>query len=173
MRTPRVTSYVDGPQVVGGPQPSIGIRLGHVGDSATPRPAQMPRPHHEARRVRQRHQQPQQAPLRHSTTSFRPTSGLRDVLTTAQRADQLAYRDSINPAQFIRDIPECQGQLHVLAKHTTEKLHLDSLPDELARRPPRPPSQRLLNHRRAGIPTRGTGHRHVPGLQMRQHASSK
>lgn len=53
------------------------------------------------------------------------------ILSPAQQAEQIAYRDSLNPAQLARDIAQCQGQLLVLAKEKTEQLYLATIPSEL------------------------------------------
>ena len=53
------------------------------------------------------------------------------ILSPAQQAEQIAYRDSLNPAKIARDIAECQSQLLVLAKEKTEQLYLASVPSAL------------------------------------------
>jgi hypothetical protein len=53
------------------------------------------------------------------------------VLTAAQDADLIAYRDSLNPAQIGRQIADLQGRLLLLAKEKTEQLYLASLPTAL------------------------------------------
>lgn len=53
------------------------------------------------------------------------------VLSPAQRAELIAYRDSLNPAQIARQIADLQAVLLKLAKDKTEQLYLASIPSEL------------------------------------------
>ena len=53
------------------------------------------------------------------------------VLAPAQKAELLAYRNSLNPAKLAREIAELQTRLLVLAKDKTEQLHLASIPSAL------------------------------------------
>jgi hypothetical protein len=53
------------------------------------------------------------------------------VLAPAQKAELLAYRDSLNPAKIARDIAELQARLLVLARDKTEQLYLASIPSAL------------------------------------------
>ncbi|MGH3966609.1 MAG: DDE-type integrase/transposase/recombinase [Mycobacterium sp.] len=54
-----------------------------------------------------------------------------DVLSPAQQADLIAYRDSLNPAKIGREIADLQNRLLLLAKEKTEQLYLASLPTAL------------------------------------------
>lgn len=53
------------------------------------------------------------------------------VLSPAQEAELLAYRDSLNPAQIARQIADLQNVLLALAKDKTEQLYLASIPTAL------------------------------------------
>lgn len=53
------------------------------------------------------------------------------VLSPAQQADLIAYRDSLNPAEIGRQIADLQNRLLVLAKEKTEQLYLASFPSAL------------------------------------------
>lgn len=53
------------------------------------------------------------------------------VLSPAQQAELLAYRDSLNPAKIGRDIADLQNRLLILAKEKTEQLYLASIPTAL------------------------------------------
>jgi hypothetical protein len=53
------------------------------------------------------------------------------VLSPAQQADLIAYRDSLNPAKIARQIADLQSQLLILAKDKTEQLYLASIPAAL------------------------------------------
>ena len=53
------------------------------------------------------------------------------VLSPAQQADLLAYRDSLNPAQIGRQIADLQNRLLLLAKEKTEQIYLASIPSAL------------------------------------------
>ncbi|MGV0952466.1 MAG: integrase [Azonexus sp.] len=53
------------------------------------------------------------------------------VLSPAQEAELVAYRDSLNPAALARRIADLQGRLLVLAKDKTEQLYLASFPSAL------------------------------------------
>lgn len=53
------------------------------------------------------------------------------VLSPAQQAELLAYRDSLNPARIAREISELQTRLLVCAKEKTEQLYLASIPSAL------------------------------------------
>lgn len=53
------------------------------------------------------------------------------VLSPAQQAELLAYRDSLNPARIAREIAELQTRLLVCAKEKTEQLYLASIPSAL------------------------------------------
>ena len=50
------------------------------------------------------------------------------VLSAAQQADLIAYRDGLNPAKIGREIADLQKRLLLLAKEKTEQLYLSSLP---------------------------------------------
>ena len=50
------------------------------------------------------------------------------VLSAAQQADLIAYRDGLNPAKIGREIADLQNRLLLLAKEKTEQLYLSSLP---------------------------------------------
>jgi len=54
-----------------------------------------------------------------------------DVLSPAQQADLIAYRDGLNPAQIGRQIADLQNRLLILAKDKTEQLYLSSIPTAL------------------------------------------
>lgn len=54
-----------------------------------------------------------------------------EVLSPAQQAALIAYRDSLNPAQIGRQIADLQNRLLVLAKEKTEQLYLASFPSAL------------------------------------------
>ena len=54
-----------------------------------------------------------------------------EVLSTAQRAELIAYRDNLNPAQIGREIADLQNRLLLLAKEKTEQLYLASIPTAL------------------------------------------
>ena len=54
-----------------------------------------------------------------------------DVLSAAQQADLVAYRDGLNPAKIGREIADLQNRLLLLAKEKTEQLYLSSLPTAL------------------------------------------
>jgi hypothetical protein len=54
-----------------------------------------------------------------------------EVLSPAQQADLIAYRDSLNPAQIDRQIADLQNRLLLLAKTKTEQLYLASIPTAL------------------------------------------
>jgi hypothetical protein len=53
------------------------------------------------------------------------------VLSPAQEAELVAYRDSLNPAALARRIADLQTRLLVLAKDKTEQLYLTSIPSAL------------------------------------------
>jgi hypothetical protein len=53
------------------------------------------------------------------------------VLSPAQEAELLAYRDNLNPAKLARQIADLQTRLLVLAKDKTEQLYLASFPTAL------------------------------------------
>jgi len=53
------------------------------------------------------------------------------VLSPAQAAELVAYRDSLNPAKIAREIADLQTVLLKLAKEKTEQLHLASIPSAL------------------------------------------
>lgn len=53
------------------------------------------------------------------------------VLSPAQQADLIAYRDSLNPAQIGRQIADLQNRLLILAKEKTEQLYLSTIPSAL------------------------------------------
>jgi hypothetical protein len=53
------------------------------------------------------------------------------VLSPAQEANLVAYRDSLNPAALARRIADLQTRLLVLAKDKTEQLYLASIPSAL------------------------------------------
>lgn len=53
------------------------------------------------------------------------------VLSPAQEAELVAYRDSLNPADLARRIADLQNRLLVLAKDKTEQLYLASFPTAL------------------------------------------
>lgn len=53
------------------------------------------------------------------------------VLAPAQRAELIAHRDSLNPAQIGREIADLQNRLLLLAKEKTEQLYLASIPTAL------------------------------------------
>jgi hypothetical protein len=54
-----------------------------------------------------------------------------DVLSAAQQAELIVYRDSLNPAQIGRQIADLQHRLLLLAKEKTEQLYLASIPAAL------------------------------------------
>ena len=70
------------------------------------------------------------------------------VLSAAQQAGLIAYRDSLNPAKIGRQIADLQNRLLMLAKEKTEQLYLASI------RPPYPTSAKASEPRPAG-PFRG------------------
>lgn len=53
------------------------------------------------------------------------------ILSPAQQAELLAYRDSLNPAKLAREIANLQTKLLTLAKEKTEQLYLASIPSAL------------------------------------------
>ena len=53
------------------------------------------------------------------------------VLSAAQQAELVAYRDSLNPAKIGRQIADLQNRLLLLAKEKTEQLYLASIPTAL------------------------------------------
>jgi hypothetical protein len=53
------------------------------------------------------------------------------VLSPAQQADLIAYRDNLNPAKIGREIADLQNRLLMLAKEKTEQLYLASIPTAL------------------------------------------
>lgn len=53
------------------------------------------------------------------------------VLSPAQKAELVAYRDSLNPARVGREIADLQDRLLVMAKDKTEQLYLASIPTAL------------------------------------------
>ena len=53
------------------------------------------------------------------------------VLSPAQQADLIAYRDGLNPARIGREIADLQNRLLMLAKEKTEQLYLATLPTAL------------------------------------------
>ena len=53
------------------------------------------------------------------------------VLSSAQKAELVAYRDSLNPARVGREIADLQDRLLVMAKDKTEQLYLASIPTAL------------------------------------------
>lgn len=50
------------------------------------------------------------------------------VLSPAQTAELVAYRDTLNPAKIAQEIADLQARLLLLAKEKTEQLYLASLP---------------------------------------------
>ena len=54
-----------------------------------------------------------------------------EVLSPAQQAELLAYRDSLNPAAIGRQIADLQAALLRLAKDKTEQLYLAAIPTAL------------------------------------------
>ncbi|HTY32148.1 DDE-type integrase/transposase/recombinase, partial [Mycobacterium sp.] len=50
------------------------------------------------------------------------------VLSPAQQADLIAYRDGLNPAKIGRQIADLQNRLLTLAKEKTEQLYLSTIP---------------------------------------------
>jgi transposase InsO family protein len=50
------------------------------------------------------------------------------VLSAAQQADLIAYRDGLNPAKIGREIADLQNRLLLLAREKTEQLYLSNLP---------------------------------------------
>lgn len=54
-----------------------------------------------------------------------------DVLSPAQQAELLAYRDSLNPAELARRIDQLQTRLIVLAKEKTDHLRIAQTPSAL------------------------------------------
>lgn len=57
--------------------------------------------------------------------------GCSPVLSAAQQADLITYRDSLNPAQIGRKIADLQNRLLILAKEKTEQLYLANIPTAL------------------------------------------
>ncbi|WP_444309154.1 integrase catalytic domain-containing protein [Mycobacterium marinum] len=53
------------------------------------------------------------------------------VLSPAQQAELIAYRDGLNPAKIGREIADLQNRLLTLAKEKTEQLYLASIPTAL------------------------------------------
>jgi Integrase core domain len=53
------------------------------------------------------------------------------VLSPAQQADLIAYRDGLNPAKIGREIADLQNRLLALAKEKTEQLYLSTIPSAL------------------------------------------
>ncbi|MGH3563307.1 MAG: transposase [Mycobacterium sp.] len=53
------------------------------------------------------------------------------VLSPAQQAELIAFRDNLNPAQLAREIADLQSRLLILAKEKTEQLYLASIPTAL------------------------------------------
>jgi hypothetical protein len=53
------------------------------------------------------------------------------VLSPAQQADLIAYRDGLNRAKIGREIADLQNRLRLLAKEKTEQLYLASIPTAL------------------------------------------
>jgi len=53
------------------------------------------------------------------------------VLSPAQQADLIAYRDGLNPAKIGRQIADLQNRLLTLAKEKTEQLYLSTIPSAL------------------------------------------
>jgi hypothetical protein len=53
------------------------------------------------------------------------------VLSPAQQADLIAYRNGLNPAKIGREIADLQAGLLRLAKDKTEQLYLSSIPAAL------------------------------------------
>jgi hypothetical protein len=53
------------------------------------------------------------------------------VLSPAQQADLIAYRDGLNPAKIGREIADLQTRLLALAKEKTEQLYLSTIPSAL------------------------------------------
>ena len=53
------------------------------------------------------------------------------MLSPAQQADLIAYRDSLNPANIGRQIADLQNRLLMLATEKTEQLYLASIPTAL------------------------------------------
>jgi transposase InsO family protein len=53
------------------------------------------------------------------------------VLSPAQQADLIAYRDGLNPAKIGREIADLQNRLLTLAKDKTEQLYLSTIPSAL------------------------------------------
>ena len=50
------------------------------------------------------------------------------MLSPAQQADLIAYRDGLNPAKIGREIADLQNRLLTLAKEKTEQLYLSTIP---------------------------------------------
>ncbi len=63
------------------------------------------------------------------------------VLSAAQEAELLAYRDTLNPAEIARQIADLQNRLLRLAKEKTEQLYLASIPTALPEVQQRHPHQ--------------------------------
>jgi hypothetical protein len=53
------------------------------------------------------------------------------VLSPAQQAELIAYRDGLNPAKIGREIADLQNRLLMLAKEKTEQLYLSTIPSPL------------------------------------------
>jgi hypothetical protein len=53
------------------------------------------------------------------------------VLSPAQQADLIAYRDALNPAKIGREIADLQNRLLMLAKEKTEQFYLSTIPTAL------------------------------------------
>jgi len=54
-----------------------------------------------------------------------------NVISPAQEAELLAYRDSLNPAELARRIDQLQTRLVVLAKDKTDQLRIAQTPSAL------------------------------------------
>ena len=109
---------------------SRGTRCAQSVVDAGQRPAQLPHPDHQTDRVRQQRRRSTPAPLRCPADSAGATAG-RWMLSTAQQAGLIAYRDSLNPAKIGRQIADLQNRLLMLAKEKTEQLYLASIPTAL------------------------------------------
>lgn len=72
-------------------------------------------------------------PVTSNGTSSTPAVNAAKVLSPAQEAELIAYRDSLNPAAIGREIADLQTILLKLAKDKTEQLYLASFPSLLPR----------------------------------------
>jgi transposase InsO family protein len=76
------------------------------------------------------------------------------VLSPAQQADLIAYRDGLNPAKIGREIADLQTRLLALAKEKTEQLYLSTIPSAL-------PDIRKGIRTKAGCPPPFRGHSYL------------